>query len=107
MSKKANQLRVQYASATSWVERGARINTISPGIIVTPLAYAEFNRSGEGYQRMIDICGAKRVGTSDEIAFASEFLLSEKSGFITGIYLLIDGGTIAAIKSGLMEIELH
>jgi len=107
VSKKANQLRVQYASATSWAEKGARINTISPGIIVTPLAYDEFNSSGEGYQRMIDVCGAKRVGTSDEIAFASEFLLSNKAGFITGIDLLIDGGTIAALYSGLMDLEIH
>ena len=107
ISKKANQLRVQYASATSWAERKARINTISPGIIVTPLAYDEFNASGEGYQKMIDVCGTKRVGTSDEIAYASEFLLSNKSGFITGIDLLIDGGTIAALQSGLMDLEIH
>lgn len=107
VSKKANQLRVQYASATSWADRGARINSISPGIIVTPLAYDEFNSSGEGYQRMIDVCGAKRVGTSDEIAFASEFLLSTKAGFVTGIDLLIDGGTIAALSSGLMDLEIH
>lgn len=56
---------------------------------------------------MIDVCGAKRVGTSDEIAFASEFLLSNKAGFVTGIDLLIDGGTIAAINSGVMDIEIH
>ena len=107
VSKRANQLRVQYASADSWAERGARINTISPGIIVTPLAYDEFEANGEGYQAMIDVCGAKRVGTSDEIAFASEFLLSEKAGFITGIDLLIDGGTIAAINSGKMDIQIQ
>lgn len=107
VSKRANQLRVQYASADSWAERGARINTISPGIIVTPLAYDEFEANGEGYQVMIDVCGAKRVGTSDEIAFASEFLLSEKAGFITGIDLLIDGGTIAAINSGKMDIQIQ
>ena len=107
VSKRANQLRVQYASADSWAERGARINTISPGIIVTPLAYDEFEANGEGYQAMIDVCGAKRVGTSDEIAFASEFLLSEQAGFITGIDLLIDGGTIAAINSGKMDIQIQ
>ena len=55
VSKRANQLRVQYASADSWAERGARINTISPGIIVTPLAYDEFEANGEGYQAMIDV----------------------------------------------------
>jgi len=107
VSKRANQLRVQYASADSWAERGARINTISPGIIVTPLAYDEFEANGEGYQAMIDVCGAKRVGTSDEIVFASEFLLSEKAGFITGIDLLIDGGTIVAINSGKMDIQIQ
>ena len=107
VSKRANQLRVQYASADSWAERGARINTVSPGIIVTPLAYDEFEANGEGYQAMIDVCGAKRVGTSDEIAFASEFLLSNKAGFITGIDLLIDGGTIAAIHSGKMDIQIQ
>lgn len=107
VSKRANQLRVQYASADSWAERGARINTISPGIIVTPLAYDEFEAAGEGYQQMIDVCGAKRVGTSDEIAFASEFLLSNKAGFITGIDLLIDGGTIAAINSEKMDIQIQ
>lgn len=107
VSKRANQLRVQYASADSWAERGARINTISPGIIVTSLAYDEFEANGEGYQAMIDVCGAKRVGTSDEIAFASEFLLSNKAGFVTGIDLLIDGGTIAAIHSGKMDIQIQ
>ena len=107
VSKRANQLRVQYASADSWAERGARINTVSPGIIVTPLAYDEFEANEEGYQAMIDVCGAKRVGTSDEIAFASEFLLSNKAGFITGIDLLIDGGTIAAIHSGKMDIQIQ
>lgn len=107
ISKRANHLRVQYASAHSWADKGARINTISPGIIVTPLAYDEFNSAGEGYQKMIDTCGSKRVGTSDEIAYAAEFLLSEKAGFITGIDLLIDGGTIAAIQSGKMGIEIQ
>lgn len=56
---------------------------------------------------MIDVCGAKRVGTSDEIAHAAEFLLSEKAGFITGMDLLIDGGTIAAINSGKMDIQIQ
>lgn len=107
VSKRANHLRVQYASADSWAERGARINTISPGIIVTPLAYDEFEANCEGYQAMIDVCGAKRVGTSDEIAYAAEFLLSEKAGFITGMDLLIDGGTIAAINSGKMDIQIQ
>ncbi|MDO4891275.1 MAG: SDR family oxidoreductase [Coriobacteriaceae bacterium] len=73
---------------------------MSPGIIVTPLAYDEFAAAGEGYQRMIDASAAQRVGTSDEIAEAGAFLLGEHAGFNTGTDLLIDGGTIAAIRTG-------
>ncbi len=100
ISKRANHLKVRTAAATSWGDKGARINSISPGIIVTPLAYDEFNASGESYQRMIANSPAKRVGTSEEIARAAEFLLSDDSSFITGIDLLIDGGVIAAMNSG-------
>lgn len=85
---------------------GARINTISPGIIVTPLAYDEFNAAGEGYQRMIAASAAKRVGTADEIAEAGAFLLGEYAGFITGTDLLIDGGVIAAMKSGMYSLGM-
>ena len=100
LSKKVNQLRVRTAAATSWAERRARINTISPGIIMTPVAYDEFQSPGNTYQNMIDQSASQRVGTVDEIARAGEFLLSPQSGFITGIDLLIDGGVIASIKSG-------
>jgi len=100
VSKRANHLRVRTAAATSWGDRGARINTISPGIIVTPLAYDEFRAAGEGYQAMIDASPARRVGTSDEIAAAGAFLLGEQAAFITGTDLLIDGGVIAAINAG-------
>lgn len=100
VSKRANHLRVRTAAATSWGDRGARINTISPGIIVTPLAYDEFRAAGEGYQAMIDASPARRVGTSDEIAAAGAFLLGEQAAFITGTDLLIDGGVIAAINVG-------
>lgn len=93
-------LRVRTAAATMWAERKARINSISPGIIVTPLAYDEFNAAGEGYQKMIEASPAKRVGTADEIAAAGAFLLGDETGFITGIDLLIDGGVIAAMNSG-------
>lgn len=99
-AKRCNQLRVRTAAATTWGERGARINTISPGIIVTPLAYDEFKAAGEGYQKMIAASPARRVGTADEIAEAGAFLLGEHAGFITGTDLLIDGGVIAAMKSG-------
>ncbi len=103
-SKRAIHLRVRTAAATTWGDRGARINTISPGIIVTPLAYDEFKAAGEGYQRMIDASPMKRVGTIDEIAAAGEFLLSDKASFITGTDLLIDGGVIAAMNSGRYQL---
>lgn len=104
-SKRANHLRVRTAAATTWGDRHARINTISPGIIVTPLAYDEFNAAGDGYQQMIAASPAKRVGTSDEIAYAAKFLLGEEAGFITGTDLLIDGGVIAAMNSGRFSLS--
>jgi len=103
-AKRANQLRVQMAAATLWGERGARINTISPGIIVTPLAYDEFAAAGEGYQKMIEDSPCRRVGTADEIGAAGAFLLSDEASFITGTDLLIDGGVIAAMKSGKYQL---
>lgn len=106
-SKRANHLRVQRAAATTWADAGARINTISPGIIVTPLAYDEFTAAGEGYQKMIEASAAKRVGTSDEIAEAGAFLLGEHASFITGTDLLIDGGVIASIKCGKYQLGVH
>lgn len=100
IAKRVNHLQAQKAAATTWKERRARINTISPGVIVTPLAYDEFAAAGEGYQKMIDASAAERTGTSDEIAEAGAFLLGEHAGFINGTDLLIDGGTIAAIRTG-------
>jgi len=104
IAKRMNHLQAQRAAATSWRQRRARINTISPGIIVTPLAYDEFNANGEGYQRMIDASAALRVGTSDEIAETAAFLLGEHAKFITGTDLLIDGGVIAAIRTGEYQL---
>lgn len=100
IAKRVNHLQAQKAAATSWKARKARINTISPGIIVTPLAYDEFAAAGEGYQRMIDASAAERCGTADEIAEAGAFLLGEHAKFITGTDLLIDGGVIASIRTG-------
>lgn len=105
IAKRVNQLQVQRAAATTWKERRARINTISPGVIVTPLAYDEFAAAGEGYQRMVDASAAERCGTSDEIAEAGAFLLGEHAGFITGTDLLIDGGVIAAIRTGEYQLN--
>ncbi len=106
-AKRANHLRVRTASATTWGDRGARINTISPGIIITPLAYDEFEAQGNSYQKMIDSSPAKRAGTSEEIARAAEFLLSENASFITGIDLLIDGGVIASINAGRYKLGIR
>jgi len=105
IAKRINHLQVMKAAATSWKERRARINTISPGVIVTPLAYDEFAAAGEGYQSMVDSSSAERCGTSDEIAEAGAFLLGEHAGFITGTDLLINGGVIASIRTG--RYKLH
>lgn len=105
IAKRINHLQAQKAAATTWKERRARINTISPGVIVTPLAYDEFNAAGDNYQQMIDASAACRTGTSDEIAEVGAFLLGEHAKFITGTDLLIDGGVIAAIRTG--EYKLH
>ena len=105
IAKRVNHLQAQKAAATTWKERRARINTISPGVIVTPLAYDEFAAAGDGYQYMIDTSAAERTGTSDEIAEAGAFLLGEHAGFITGTDLLIDGGVIASIRTG--QYKLH
>ena len=107
VAKRANHLRVRTAAATTWGDKRARINTISPGIIVTPLAYDEFEAAGDAYQEMIYYSPARRVGTPEEIARAAEFLLSDSSSFITGIDLLIDGGVIAAINSGKYSLQLE
>ena len=105
IAKRVNHLQAQRAAATTWKARRARINTISPGIIVTPLAYDEFKAAGDNYQKMIDASAAMRTASSDEIAEAGAFLLGEHATFITGTDLLIDGGVIASIRTG--EYRLH
>lgn len=107
VAKRINHLQVQKAASTTWKKRRARINTISPGIIVTPLAYDEFVAAGDGYQKMIDASAAMRTGSVDEIADAGAFLLGEHAGFINGTDLLIDGGTIAAIRMGEYKLSLN
>ena len=104
IAKRMNHLQAQRAAATTWKKRRARINTISPGVIVTPLAYDEFAAAGEGYQAMIDASAARRTGTSEEVAEAAAFLLGEHAGFITGTDLLIDGGVIASIRTGEFKL---
>ncbi|MFH9572132.1 SDR family oxidoreductase [Streptomyces sp. NPDC017230] len=99
-AKYGNRLRVQAASA-SWGERGARINCISPGVIATPMGQQELaGDSGRAMRAMISASGTGRVGTPDDIAEAAAFLLGPGSTFITGNDLLVDGGVVAAIRSG-------
>lgn len=100
ISKRANALRVQ-AAAVSWGDRGARINSLSPGIISTPLARDEMTGPGAaGYQRMLAASAAKRMGTPAEIADLAAFLLDERGAFVTGSDILVDGGVIAAMRAG-------
>ena len=105
IAKRVNHLQAQKAAATTWKKRRARINTISPGIIVTPLAYDEFKAAGDLYQVMIDSSAAMRTASSDEIAEAGAFLLGEHASFITGTDLLIDGGVIASIRTGVYKLH--
>jgi NAD(P)-dependent dehydrogenase (short-subunit alcohol dehydrogenase family) len=100
MAKRGNHLRVQ-AEAIRWGERGARVNSISPGIIATPLAQHELNSPiGDVYRAMIAASPAKRMAPPEEIAVAASYLLGSDAGFVTGSDLLVDGGVIAAIFSG-------
>lgn len=102
IAKRANHLRVQ-ASAISWGKRGARVNSISPGIVVTPLAQHELNSEiGGMYRAMVDASSAKRMAPPEEIAIAASFLLGTDAAFVTGSDLLIDGGVIAAMKTGTL-----
>ncbi|MGY3567777.1 SDR family oxidoreductase [Sinomonas sp. RB5] len=96
ISKRANVLRVQ-AEAIHWGERGARVNAISPGIIITPLARDELaGANGAGYRRMLELTPAGRAGTPDEVATVAELLLTDRGAFITGSDILIDGGGTAS-----------
>jgi NAD(P)-dependent dehydrogenase (short-subunit alcohol dehydrogenase family) len=100
LSKRGNSLRVM-AEAVRWGKRGARVNTISPGIIFTPLAKDEFaGPRGPGYRRMIELSAAGRVGTPDEVANVAALLMGPEGGFITGSDFLMDGGVTAAYRYG-------
>lgn len=100
LSKRGNSLRVM-AEAVRWGKRGARINTISPGIIITPLAREELNGPrGDGYRRMINLCATGRAGTPDEVANVAALLMGQEGGFITGSDFLMDGGVTAAYWYG-------
>lgn len=100
IAKQANHIRVRAASA-HWGRRGARVNSISPGVISTPMGQQELaSPVGDGMRAMIAMSATGRIGTPDDIAAATAFLLGPNASFITGTDLLVDGGVIAAIKAG-------
>jgi NAD(P)-dependent dehydrogenase (short-subunit alcohol dehydrogenase family) len=100
LAKRGNSLRVM-AEAVRWGKRGARVNTISPGIIITPLAKDELRGPrGAGYRRMIEVSAAGRPGTPDEVGTVGALLMGPDGGFITGSDILMDGGVTAAYWYG-------
>ena len=106
LAKRGNSLRVM-AESVRWGKRGARVNTISPGIIMTPLAKDELNGPrGEGYRRMIEKSAAGRAGTPDEVGSVGALLMGPDGGFITGSDFLMDGGVTASYWFGeLTEVR--
>ena len=102
-AKRCNVLRVQSA-ACEWGARGARVFSISPGIIMTPLAFDELNGPrGEGYRKMLELMPARRAGTVDEMGALVAFLMGPEAGFITGTDVLCDGGSTAAYWFGDLQ----
>ena len=100
LSKRGNALRVM-AEAVRWGKRGVRVNTISPGIVITPLAKDELTGPrSEGYRRMIDLCPAGRAGTPDEVGNVGALLMGPDGAFITGSDFLMDGGVTASYWYG-------
>ena len=102
-SKRCNVLRVM-GEAPKWARRGATVNSISPGIIITPLANDELRGPrGDGYRRMIAGMPARRAGTPDEVGDLAEFLMSSRGRWITGADFLIDGGCTASYHYGELQ----
>lgn len=105
LAKRCNEKRVM-AQSVEWGKRGARLNAIAPGIIVTPLAVDEFNGPrGDFYKNMFAKCPAGRPGTVDEVANVAELLMSDKGAFITGSTFLMDGGATASYYYGSLRPE--
>lgn len=103
MAKRCNEKRVM-AEAVKWGKRGARLNAIAPGIVVTPLALDEFHGPrGDFYKNMFANCPAGRPGTADEVANVAELLMSSKGAFITGSTILMDGGATASYFYGPLK----
>lgn len=104
LAKRGNQVRVAAASL-AWGKRGARVNSVSPGVISTPMGQQELaSESGAAMRAMIDVSGTGRVGTSGDIAAAVAFLLGPDATFITGTDLRVDGGVVAAVRSGALTL---
>jgi NAD(P)-dependent dehydrogenase (short-subunit alcohol dehydrogenase family) len=100
LAKRGNSLRVM-AESVRWAKRGARLNTISPGIIITPLAKDELTGPrGEGYRRMIEQSPVGRAGTPDEVGSVGVLLMGSDGAFITGSDFLMDGGVTASYFFG-------
>lgn len=100
LAKRANQVRVEAASA-AWGRRGARVNSISPGVISTPMGRQELaSENGQVMRQMIEGSATGRVGTPDDIAAAVAFLLGPDASFVTGTDLLVDGGVVSALRRG-------
>lgn len=100
IAKRGNSLRVM-AEAVRWAKRGARINTISPGIVITPLAKDELTGPrGEGYRRMIELSPVGRAATPDEVGNVGALLMGADGAFITGSDFLMDGGVTASYWYG-------
>ncbi|MBE2998624.1 SDR family oxidoreductase [Nocardiopsis sp. HNM0947] len=100
IAKHANHLRVQAAN-TDWGRRGARVNSISPGVIATPMGRGELDSEhGASMRAMVEASNAGRLGTPADIAAAAEYLLGPASGFVSGTDLLVDGGVTAAVATG-------
>ncbi len=103
LAKRCNEKRVMY-ECVRWGERGARLNDIAPGIIVTPLAIDEFNGPrGDFYRNMFAKCPAGRPAAADEVANVAELLMSDKGAFITGSTFLMDGGATASYFYGPLQ----
>ncbi|MEU9156078.1 SDR family oxidoreductase [Streptomyces sp. NPDC048417] len=101
-AKHAAQLRVKAAAAGAWGDRGVRLNSISPGVISTPMGRAELDGGDQELVRgLVEASAVKRPGTAEEIAAAAEFLLG--ASFVTGTDLLADGGAVAAITTGRFD----
>lgn len=107
LAKRCNEKRTMY-EAVRWGQRGARINDVAPGIIVTPLAIDEFNGPrGDFYKNMFRNCPSGRPGTADEIATIGAFLLSDAAAFVTGSTFLADGGATASYYYGPLQPDFN